>query len=506
MITQILKRKQKDNKQKKSLDESKRYFDEGLKYINLREYDKVIECYTKCIKLLKKYPPHIEQLASSYNNRGLAYYNKGNYDIAIKDYNEAIRLDPNIKNTHCNRGLVYYNKGNYDKAIKDFNEAIRLNSQDHIAYQNRGLAYSEKGDNEKAILDFNISKSCDDKLETFNKIFDSTMKDQKYITKMQDREMLPHFGNESWTREIIFNKNFVNSYINIDQEVFAEDVSIEEVLSKIENFETQDISQLNEDQIGQFIVDILQVNSQYYFSRKTNNIPSGSSFYRVRKLNDKIFEDRTTIDSKKVRALLSNEKEFWACPKHLITEYGRLNKPNESVLYTTIGDIITPLYETNITKDDIFLLIKYKSRHTITVGTITEYESVDTSNQFEKIMKLYSEFIIKQFRKKENKNKDYILTNTVKNLFFNTMNVLAYPSIKNNFQFNVAFSGETAQTYLGLDTVLLCSNIILDSPKFGLTGLTIRGSIEFLKNTGIVLYGRPNYEEFNRLMSEFLSQ
>ena len=338
----------------------------------------------------------------------------------------------------------------------------------------------------------------DDKLKIFNK---TDLFNMKNIKKMQDKKMLPNF-DKSWTTEIIVDENFVNSCINIDQEVFSEDINIQEVVSKIEKFETQDISQLNETEIVEFIDEILSTNGRYYFSDKTDDIPSASSFYRVRKLNDKIFEDRTRIESEKIRELLSNEQEFWACPKHLITEYGRLNKPNESVLYTTIGDIITPLYETNITKDDIVLLIKYKSKNTITVGSIIEHEIVNTNKQFEKIMKLYSEFIIKQFRKKENNNKDYILTNTVKNLFFNTMKVLAYPSIKNNLKFNVAFSGETAQSYLELDTVLLCSHIILDPPKFG---LTIRGSIEFSKNKGVVLYDRPNYEEFDRLRNDFIS-
>ena len=349
----------------------------------------------------------------------------------------------------------------------------------------------------KAENHFNMSTERDDKLKIFNKIGLFNMKN---IKKMQDKKMLPNF-EKSWTTEFIVDENFVNSCIDIDQEVFSEDINIQEVVSKIEKFETQDISQLNETEIVEFIDEILSTNGRYYFSDKTDDIPSASSFYRVRKLNDKIFEDRT-IESEKIRELLSNEQEFWACPKHLITEYGRLNKPNESVLYTSIEDIITPLYETNITKDDIVLLIKYKSKNTITVGSIIEHEIVNTNKQFEKIMKLYSEFIIKQFRKKENNNKDYILTNTVKNLFFNTMKVLAYPSIKNNLKFNVAFSGETAQSYLELDTVLLCSHIILDPPKFG---LTIRGSIEFSKNKGVVLYDRPNYEEFDRLMNDFIS-
>lgn len=503
-----------DEKAKKYFDEGFLHLNKGFTLVNLDKnkeaiecFDSAIECYTNAIELLGeiiKYDKNYNQQRShAYNNRGIAYFKKDNYTQAIKDYSEALNLNPKNVEAYCNRGMVYLNKEEYDLAIKDCTESIRINPNYVSAYNYRGDAYAKKGEHDKAVLDFNKTMSCDDKLKAFNQIDFFNM---KYIKKMQDKGILPNF-DKSFTKEFIVDEKYADSLINIDREIFSDDADINKVLLKIEKFDKRNISHLDEEDIRKFIIETLQVDGRYYFAHKTNNIPSGSSFYRVRKLDEKKLKNKECVSFEKVvsiekiKSFLSNEREFWACPKNLVDEYGRLHKPKESVLYTTLGYSFTPMYETNITEDDLFLFIKYKSRNNIEAGIIAEYEELDPNSQFEKVMKIYSDFYIKQFRKEVNTNKEYILTNIIKDLFFNDINVLAYPSIKNETTPNVAFSGEKAQAYLALDTVLLCSHARLE-PELE-SGFLIRGSIEFSKNKDIVFYNKPDYEEFERIVTEF---
>lgn len=90
-----------------------------------------------------------------YYNRGVAYANLGQYQPAIKDYNQAIRLKPDYAEAFYNKGTIYSEIGQYQRAIKDFNEAIRLQPNDAEAYHGRGFAYDKLGQYQRAIEDYN---------------------------------------------------------------------------------------------------------------------------------------------------------------------------------------------------------------------------------------------------------------------------------------------------------------------------------------------------------------
>ena len=122
------------------------YFIRGNAYYKIKEYGRVIEDYNGGIEL-------VPNLASSYNNRGLAYHGKGENDKAIKDYEKAIELNPNLAEAYNHRGIVYTDLGQFNRALKDFNKAIELNLVE--AYNNRGLVYAYLGQFDRALKDFN---------------------------------------------------------------------------------------------------------------------------------------------------------------------------------------------------------------------------------------------------------------------------------------------------------------------------------------------------------------
>ncbi|MGV8056737.1 MAG: tetratricopeptide repeat protein [Smithellaceae bacterium] len=126
------------------------WFNKGLQYKLIEEYDKAIDAYTRAIALKTNY-------VAAYNNRGNAYEEKGQNDRAIKDYKEAIAIDSNVVEAYYNLGHVYNRKGQYDDAIENYNKAIKLDPNEPDAYDNRGFSYSRKGQYKRAIEDYNKS-------------------------------------------------------------------------------------------------------------------------------------------------------------------------------------------------------------------------------------------------------------------------------------------------------------------------------------------------------------
>lgn len=61
-----------------------------------------------------------------YYNRGVAYDNLGQYQRAIEDYNQAIRLQPDYPKAYNNRGINYLSQGNNTLGCSDARKACAL--------------------------------------------------------------------------------------------------------------------------------------------------------------------------------------------------------------------------------------------------------------------------------------------------------------------------------------------------------------------------------------------
>jgi tetratricopeptide (TPR) repeat protein len=109
---------------------------------NFTNPEKAIEYLDEAIRLRP-------DIAESYYNMGVAYIKLGQYQRALEDFNEVIGLRPEFASAYYNRGFAYTALGQYQQGIEDYNEAIRLRPDNANAYNNRGFSYLLLHDNKE---------------------------------------------------------------------------------------------------------------------------------------------------------------------------------------------------------------------------------------------------------------------------------------------------------------------------------------------------------------------
>ena len=98
------------------------YYLFGNCYVDLKQYDKALECYNESIKYNSKY-------SMAFNNRGTIYEDKKEYNKAFQDYSKAIILDPENVYAYLNIAGIYVVYRMYESAIKDYEKAIGINKK-----------------------------------------------------------------------------------------------------------------------------------------------------------------------------------------------------------------------------------------------------------------------------------------------------------------------------------------------------------------------------------------
>ena len=103
-------------------------------FLQLKDYDKAIENFTKSINLNPKYP-------ESFNNRGIAYAEIQSYKLAIKDYDKALSLKQDYFDANLNKAVALKNISEFDESIKYLEICIKLQPYDSRIYNNLGNLY-----------------------------------------------------------------------------------------------------------------------------------------------------------------------------------------------------------------------------------------------------------------------------------------------------------------------------------------------------------------------------
>ncbi|KAL9649924.1 hypothetical protein ABK040_003046 [Willaertia magna] len=101
--------------------------------LQLKTNEELVTLYNQGISLLEKSPSTtmIDNKSHIYFERGILYNKLDNYQSAIKDFTTTIQLDPNFIDAYFNRGFINHRKLKlFEKAIEDYDKVIYLNPYD----------------------------------------------------------------------------------------------------------------------------------------------------------------------------------------------------------------------------------------------------------------------------------------------------------------------------------------------------------------------------------------
>jgi len=173
------------------------YFDVGLSYQALGDYEHSIDIYDRLLELDPKN-------ALAYNNRGSAYLYMNDYSNAFKDFDKVIELGLGFAGVYNNRGNAYSNQKNYEHAVKDYDKAIGLDSNYTDAYANRGFAYLNLGNFDYAIQD------CSKAIDLNPNYVDAYIGRGVAYAYLKDYDR----AKQNFDRAIVLNPNYIMAYYN----------------------------------------------------------------------------------------------------------------------------------------------------------------------------------------------------------------------------------------------------------------------------------------------------
>lgn len=117
---------QAEKKAKKIPERAFERLQQGLTYVNLKEYDNALKEFTRAIEIHPQY-------AAAYANRGLVYMQQKKYNKALDDLKKAVELDPNDKMIYYNLTAYYSHQKQLDRALDSLDRALTLGFNDYDA-------------------------------------------------------------------------------------------------------------------------------------------------------------------------------------------------------------------------------------------------------------------------------------------------------------------------------------------------------------------------------------
>ncbi len=235
-----------------------------------------------------------------------------------------------------------------------------------------------------------------------------------------------------------------------------------------------------------------QINFKYTISTNDTIRDDGSNdspyHFRIRKIKqDKLIKQIYKLSNNDIYENLhftemDCENDLWAKPPALVLDYSRLNKPNQSILYTSMEGSTT-LTECNINVNEYFFIICYKRIKPITFSdcyrfiAFNELTEEENSKRYIIFNLLKNEFV-RIFPKTyyEYEQCQYCISSKIAEYFFINDNVdgIQYPSVKNIGAFNFAFKGISARECLNPVCIKFCKLLKPINGK--------KGTLEILTN------------------------
>ena len=229
------------------------------------------------------------------------------------------------------------------------------------------------------------------------------------------------------------------------------------LMQRISYFRNLSIRTMSDSEIREELLKVLMWNERFMYLTNVRQLPKGTVFFRARKLKSSIIP-------------ISNFKkysDFWEPPSPAVKEYGRLNKPGESLLYTSLGDPLVPLKEVHINENEWYALINYISKREVKINYIGgEYDySLIGINDEKAILvhELYNDFLRTEFSRDVGKGTEYLyrISEIIAKDYFDLppvdiQDAWAYSSIHDKKKYNVCYRPEIAHQVLDLKGAMIC--------------------------------------------------
>lgn len=255
--------------------------------------------------------------------------------------------------------------------------------------------------------------------------------------------------------EILEQSSFFNSQIPDIQSILKKNDPIV-LLGKISKFRKLNISRMSDAEIRQAILDVLCTDGVFSYYTNIKTYPAGTKFFRVKRFSGTAIPDpRFTFD-----------RDYWETDPKFLKEYGRLNKPHESLLYTS-PDLLCSIKEVHISEKDYFAAIQYTSKTSVKVNVIGgEYDYSQlgiTDSKAILIHEIFNSFLRDEFSRDVGKGTEYLyrVSEMIAKDYFDlpprvAQDAWAYSSIQDKAKYNVCFRPDIAHDILELNGAMIC--------------------------------------------------
>jgi len=236
-------------------------------------------------------------------------------------------------------------------------------------------------------------------------------------------------------------------------------ISINELTTKIETYRNFDFSKISDEDLFNEILNVLLIDvdglKKAIMLPRFNSYPKGTRFYRVRTISSE--DNNVPLDSMKV------ESDAWNPPEKFVTTIGRLNKINESLLYTSPIEPYIAIQEIKVPDNEKFSLIVYEAKKEIKVCMVGIWEDIPFLNENENLkMRIMYNFLKDEFKRDVGIGTEYLYraSENITKVHFtfprHMQDAWCYPSVAYQGAVNVCFQPEIAKELLNLVGVLIC--------------------------------------------------
>lgn len=228
------------------------------------------------------------------------------------------------------------------------------------------------------------------------------------------------------------------------------------LLKKIAKFRQMNIARMSDKEIEKAILDVLCWEGVFSCYTNIQKYSQGTKFFRVKKL------DGSCIPNSRFQEY----QDYWETNPKYLKNYGRLNKPGESLLYVS-PDLRCSIDEVHIKENEFFAAIQYTARSDVKVNMIGgdfDYEGMGVYDEKVKtVHEIYNGFLRDEFSRDVGQGTEFLykVSEKIAKDYFDlppriVQDAWAYLSVQNKEKYNVCFRPDIAHDILKLNGALIC--------------------------------------------------